>query len=172
MDNRYLNYYKAQVGGGVADFGPIFHARSQRGRGLGSIFSGLLRYLKPVFFSGLNAIKNEAIRTGSDILQNLGTAPLSKLIRDKGLEGVQNLTDKAMNKIKQMSGSGRKLMSSCSGKQKKPIKGGGKSKNHQYKRKSARGGVKKRLLSIVGRKKPKRNNKKKQLRVLDIFGGN
>lgn len=112
MNSRYLKYYNNQIGGGggEVDFGSLFRVtpRIQRGRGIGNLFSGLFRYLKPFIYSGLNAVKGEAIRQGGNIIQNIGTKPFSELLKESGVEGLHNLSEKAVNKLKTMSGSGKR----------------------------------------------------------------
>ncbi len=50
MSKRYLDYYNSQIGGGLppTDYGAIYKIprRIQKGRGIGSIFTGLFRFLK------------------------------------------------------------------------------------------------------------------------------
>lgn len=97
-----------------------FHSgpRFQRGRGLGSIFSGLFRSLKPLASMGLKAGKK---LMQSDIVKNIGNKALqmgteaAKNIAIDMLEGrsfkesASNQIDDAKSQIAQaLKGSGRK----------------------------------------------------------------
>lgn len=103
----YTNYYSLQSGGGynIADFGPLLHSQRiyQKGRGIGGFFSGIFRYLKPLLSSALHGLKNEVIQTGTEILNG---KPINEILRDKSLQVVDKLRDKASEKIKKMSGAG------------------------------------------------------------------
>lgn len=80
--------------------------RSQRGHGFGAVFSGLSRFLIPLIRSGYNALKNEAISAGGDILNDLN---IENIIKKRGKQAVQNLKTKAVDKIDSiMTGSGSK----------------------------------------------------------------
>ena len=67
----YKNYYRLQAGGEISYF---FGSHYQKGYGLGSIFSGLLRSVVPLFKStaaknlGKMALKTGA-RVAGDVLQ-------------------------------------------------------------------------------------------------------
>lgn len=82
--------------------------RVQHGAGIGSLFIPLFRYLAPkigpLLTSGLNAVKNELLSTGIDILQN----PTKENLKKRSLKAVENLSNKADKKIKLMTGSGAK----------------------------------------------------------------
>ena len=57
-ENR--QYYLNQIGGG-GDIGPIYRAslRVQMGNGIGSVFRGLFRSVKPALDSGAKAVRKE-----------------------------------------------------------------------------------------------------------------
>lgn len=114
MSDVYVKYYAIQSGSGFDKerFGPIlrFSPKYQRGRGLGGVFAGLLRYLKPMLSSGLKFLIPEAINTGADLLTGINQQkPIKEILRDRSLKIVDNIRDKAVNKINNMSGSGRLL---------------------------------------------------------------
>lgn len=167
MVNAYTTYYLNQSGGGL--IGNIYkspYLGIQRGRGLGSIFGGLLRFLKPIFKSGLSAVKDQAIKTGINVLQDIGTTskPIKNILYDRGLEARDNLKDKAMRKIKNtIKGKGIN-----SGKPKKKIirqsdfkKDGSFQKNN----------ILRKIISKASKTKKNSNKKKKNIkeRTLDIF---
>lgn len=107
MNTIYTSYYLKQSGGG--EIGNVYRSDYygvQRGRGLGSILGGLIRILKPLFSRGLNAVKNQAIKTGTDILSDIGSKPIKDIIINRGQEAKKALTEKAIQKINAMSGDG------------------------------------------------------------------
>lgn len=109
MADHYTNYYLLQSGGGLTNIGAVYQQSQfiQHGRGLGSFFGGLVRYLKPIFMHGLNAVKKEAMHTGAQILGEIGTRPFHEIIKDSTKTAVKNLQDKAINHIRNnMQGSG------------------------------------------------------------------
>ena len=64
-DQAYADYYINQCGSGLS----IYHgARSQRGHGLGSIFSGLFKPALPMIKSGLGYLGRQAVKTGAQVL--------------------------------------------------------------------------------------------------------
>lgn len=117
----FQQYQKNQHGEGLEQIGrkyqsPISFARRQRGAGIGSIFSGLLKYLTPCVKSGLKTVGREVLRSGSNILQDLSNNNNNKqttfkdILQKRGREGLNNLTNKGLNKLAKMgdqSGKGR-----------------------------------------------------------------
>jgi hypothetical protein len=104
--DRYTRYYVTQSGGG--DIGPVYRAsfRVQRGNGIGSFFRGLFRFVKPVLYSGSNAVEKEALKTGSNILTDIlnkhPQEPVGDIFKTRFGEAKDNLAQK----IKKMTGSG------------------------------------------------------------------
>jgi hypothetical protein len=170
MENAYIAYYSVQVGSGLKDLGPVyFNPRFiQQGRGFGNFFETIFRYLKPIFKSGMNAVKDSALRTGGDILKELGSRPLNEILADHGQKFTQDLGSKLGSKLKQKFQSGSGLMFTGIAKRKpksKSIKGKRRTKKKQLKtkRKSSKTTVKK------SKKKTKAKIKKSKQRILDIF---
>lgn len=169
MSEAYVKYYLIQSGAGANDevFGPLirFSPKYQRGRGLGGVFAGLLKYLRPMLSSGLKFLKTEAINTGADLLSGINNQkPIKEILRDRSLKIVDNMRDKAVNKINNMSGSGRLFHQ---------LKKRKTSKNKCSRSKKCNKTIN--IRNIINRKKGikrKRNNgakHSKKLRVLDIF---
>jgi hypothetical protein len=104
--NVYFNYYTVQSGAGLTDIGPLYyHQRMiQHGRGIGSFFAALYKYLKPVFLSGVSALKDQALKTGSSVLNEFGNRPFTEIIKDHGKKAVQELEKKFQNKFQGGSG--------------------------------------------------------------------
>jgi len=83
---KYLeDYYIQQLGGGGGY--PIFvGGRSQKGRGLGSLFSSLFRNVIPLLKRGLSAFGKHAIRTGLEVAGDV-------------IKGGQSVRESAMHRI-------------------------------------------------------------------------
>lgn len=150
MQREYIKYYSNQAGGNINEIGPLLqsHQTLQRGRGLGSLFASLFRFLKPAVASGLNLLKDEAIRTGTNIFSDIASgANLKEAFQDQAKAGIKNLRTSAVNQLHSMYGSGRKR-----------------------KRKSIKRRVKPKIKSIAKRRRTQIKNKKtKKTRILDIF---
>ena len=160
MENAYIEYYSVQVGSGLKDIGPLYHnARFvQQGRGFGSFFETLFTYLKPVFKSGFNALKDSALKTGTSILNEVGTRPLNEILNDHGKKFGEDLGAKMKRKFQ--GGSG--LMFAGAAKKKlckKSIKAKPTKKKNQSSNKRK------------AKKKSTKTNKVKnsKTRILDIF---
>lgn len=113
MSDVYLKYYALQAGAGYSNdderFGQLlrYSPQYQRGRGLGGVFASLLRYLKPAFSSGLKFLKKEAVNTGLDLISGVGQQkPLKDILRDRSINIIDKLRDKAASKVTDMTGSG------------------------------------------------------------------
>lgn len=120
MSEAYVKYYLIQSGAGSNEesFGPVvrFSPKYQRGRGLGGVFSSLFRFLRPVLSKGMTFLKKEALNTGVDLLSGLSQQkPMKEILRDRSFQIVDDLKDKATDKIKEkikkMTGSGCKRRS-------------------------------------------------------------
>lgn len=111
MNSYYTQYYLRQGGSGLADIGPIYKLPSfpQRGRGsIGNFFAGLFRHLSPLASSGLSAIKDQALKSGSAVLAEFGKKPLANILKEQGKIALSDLTQRGVNKLKKMQkGSGR-----------------------------------------------------------------
>lgn len=109
MEKLYHEYYLNQCGGGLSHIGTLYATPRivQQGRGIGNFFSGLFKYLKPLFLTGLSAVKNQAFETGKAVINDLGRKPLQNIIQEQSKIALQNLSNKVIDKMTQ-SGSGRK----------------------------------------------------------------
>lgn len=110
---RYVKYYTVQSGQGLADIGAIYKSVPilQQGRGIGSIFTGLTRFLKPFFINGIDALKDQAKTTGLNILKDIGNKSLQDILKEQTIATAQGLADKAVNKVKRkmQDGSGKSI---------------------------------------------------------------
>lgn len=106
MDEVYLKYYQAQAGNGLSDIGQLYHISPkfvQRGRGgIGSFFSGIFRHLKPIIKSGLRALKKQSIKTGVNIIKDLGEKPIKDILVEEGKAAVDELAQKGIKKLQKL----------------------------------------------------------------------
>lgn len=157
MENACIQYYTVQVGSGLKDIGPLYHNVRfvQQGRGFGSFFETLFTYLKPVFKSGFNAIKESALKTGTSILNEVGSRPLNEILTEHGKKFGEDLGVKMKRKFQ--NGSGLIF----TGAAKKIVcKNSIKAKPLQKRNQSA------------SKRKPRKSTKKQKkikTRILDIF---
>jgi len=108
-----------------------------------------LNYIKPLFLSGITAIKNQAAETGKAVINELGRKPLRNIIQEQSKIALQNLSNKAINKFTRFQ--------SVSGKRNKRL--GYRKKRLHY-------------ISKRQRKHTKTQHKKKstsKLNIKDIF---
>lgn len=110
--NRYDRYFAVQVGRGVSSIGSVYRTnryQPQTATGLSDVFSNLFRFIQPYLVSGARAVGGEALRSGQDILSNLGQKPIKELLKEQADKSFKNLAEKAENKVKNMmSGKGIK----------------------------------------------------------------
>lgn len=111
--SQYEHYFRriAQSGGSISDIGGVHKSPKlyyQRGRGFGQALGGIWRILSPYIISSSKAIGREALRSGAEILRNVGSQPLKDLVRSQAKLAGKNLTLKAGEKLKSMSGEGIK----------------------------------------------------------------
>lgn len=82
--------------------GNCFYRKNFRGRGFGSVFAGLSRFLLPIIQNSLKSLKSEAISAGSDIFNEFKNKGLEQIVTNRGKQAIQNLKNKAVNKIDSM----------------------------------------------------------------------
>lgn len=101
MASAYVKYY-AQQGSGLSDIGPLYRQPlfHQKGSGVGGFFTTVLKYLSPLAASGLTALKEQAIRSGKEILSEIGSKPFKDILQDRGRQAVSDLTVKGLDKLK------------------------------------------------------------------------
>lgn len=135
MNEYYTNYYQRQSGRGIADIGDIYSAPVflQRGRGgVGSFFAGIWRHIQPFVASGARALREQAVKSSANILNESTTdKSLKDILKDEGKAAAKSL---AMRGFKKMSG-GRKV--------RKPIKRLKKTKKRHSKKRRVRKSAKK-----------------------------
>lgn len=151
-NTAYIQYYARQAGGGsLQNIGPIYSkARvKQRGRGIGSVFGSIYRFIKPLIASLSPALKSSALSAASGIINDIGNRPFKESLKSNSKNAVKTF----LNAAQKQTGTGRSRKSK-------------KKKNKNIKSKS----ILKKLQSHIGRRKGNVNKKKiLKKRVLDIF---
>jgi hypothetical protein len=105
------DYYIHQGGGGSeyqADlFGPVYVGSPylQRGHGIGSFLAGLLRAMKPLALRGARAFCSEALKTGSQILADIGNKQPDRKVKEIVADRLSNSAHRLVAKLE---GGGRK----------------------------------------------------------------
>lgn len=103
------NYYIQQAQGKTLARRVEFVRGGQRGEGVGSFLGGLFRSIFPFLKSGLKAVGKEALSTGFGVLRDtVSGRSLKESLTDRIQKAGTNLTNKAVNKIGTMTGSGYK----------------------------------------------------------------
>lgn len=105
MEKIYTDYYLSQIGGGLNDIGPLYVSPRyyQQGRGVGSFLGGIFKYLKPLLYSGLEAIKKQTLKAGVNVLNDIGKRPFKDILKQQGKQAVDELTEKGMRKLQKLS---------------------------------------------------------------------
>lgn len=109
----YLKYYSSQSGSGLPYFSGTY---SQRGHGIGSVFSGLFRSIWPLIKSQLKDVGKQALKSGINIAADVVDGKSFKeSVKHQVPEGIKEF---AKTKLAQY-GSGkrkRKVKNARSGK--------------------------------------------------------
>lgn len=113
MCSYYLTH---QRGGGLADIGGLYRAPVfiQRGRGVGSFFAGLWKYIAPLAVSGLKTIGKQSLKTGADVLSDLAEGKnLKSTLREHSHQAAKDLAKRGINKLRTLheEQSGRGVLS-------------------------------------------------------------
>ena len=80
---------------------PIFRAEPlQRGYGLGGLFRGLYRRVKPALKKGLATIGKRALKAGADILEDVvvNKTPLKQAVKRQAKSEFENIKERRFSK--------------------------------------------------------------------------
>jgi hypothetical protein len=105
--SRYDTYFlrpSSQVGGSIRHIGDTYahNVHLMKGRGLGSVFSTLFKFISPYIGKVTKAVGKEALRGGMEIFKDLGTDSMTNLLKKQGMKSAENLASKASEKLKRM----------------------------------------------------------------------
>lgn len=177
--NDYTQYYTLQEGGGLGAVSNNNNSREnsynqfsqvrlprvyQRGNGVGGFFSSIWRFLQPMLKSGTNFLKTELSETGIDMLRGINEQkPIKEILRNRSVKAVDNLRDKAINKINEMTGSGLN--------RKRKNRGAAATINKKSKRLRSQSRLRIKLSKVAEKKSRRKVRKtlKNNSRILDIF---
>ena len=100
----YEDYYVNQCGHGL----PVFHgAYTQRGHGIGSLFSGLFRSVFPILKRAAPVIGRKALETGIQIAKDVaGGQTLKESAKTRVMDALQEGINKIVPGENNQSGSG------------------------------------------------------------------
>lgn len=128
LDKRaYEQYYAGQSGHGL----PVFYgARTQRGHGIGSLFSGLFRAVFPILKRVAPVIGRKALETGMQIAGDVASGQsLKESAKTRAVNAIQDTINKFVPVDVDQSGSGsRRRKRSRPAKNKTKTKGSKKRK--------------------------------------------
>lgn len=187
MNTYYTQYYLRQAGGSISDIGGLYRAPGflQRGRGagVGSFFSGLIKFFRPLVSSGLSALKDQTLKSTQNIIADIGHKPLKQILQEQGKVAVSNLADRELNKLRKMQQQRNEQKGNGRIRRKKRIKRGKITKKNHSKIKRVRKRSRKKQKTIaskqIGGKKRRKSVKKinnligaKKTRFVDIFDNN
>lgn len=170
MASRYTDYYLRQIGRG--DIGPVYRGSRVLQKGRGGFFANILRNLKPLFRSGLSAIKDQALESTAALAQDIGKKPFRQLLKDHSKMAATNLARRGIKRLRrevdgdtQQTGNGIKRRKKKSGRQsvKRIGQVGGRRKKIKKTTK------KKAKKTCVKKKKKKSSKRKVASRTIDIF---
>lgn len=106
----YVHSYPGskQIGGSLGEIeiysGPGRRYR-QGGGGIARYLSNALRFFKPLLSSGINALKDQGIKSAGSIINQLGDRDIKSILEDEGQKAIKNLKQKAINKFNRVAGS-------------------------------------------------------------------
>jgi hypothetical protein len=102
----YEHYYANQVGGRV---GSVYRAPLigyQKGKGLGSVFAGVYRFLKPLLLNSGKFLGKEAMKSLPNILEGISdNKPIKTILQDEKNRTLKGLA-KRIRDNSDMTGSG------------------------------------------------------------------
>jgi hypothetical protein len=164
----YTAYYLNQAKTGIGA-----HTNSkQTGRGLGTFISKIFTTVYPYIKSGLSAVANELLSGGVGLIKDtVNQVPIKESIGNRVKTVGHNLTDRAVNSVLGMSGSGttnirkRKKSSQCKVRQAKSKKPKRAPKTKQKKASKKKSKSKKSI-----KKKVKTTKRQSGKGFNDIFG--
>ena len=111
MSNPYLRYYLDQQGHGVTVFrgSPWQIGHGQMGYGLGGLFRSVARAVMPMVKSGAKALGNIALKSGANFVGDvLAGKNVKKAAKARTLEAANVAKRKAVNKLMNQTGSGKR----------------------------------------------------------------
>lgn len=98
-----------------------YNPQIQTGFGVGGVFSVLGRVLLPLISKGISALKTHGTAAGINLLQQLKD-PAKEYITSKASKAIDDLTNKGLEKLQKMKGSGIERRKRIINERAKPVK--------------------------------------------------
>lgn len=100
----YTDYYLDQIGNGLNGIGSVYKRRTyQNGRGIGSLFSGIMKSLKPIFSSTVKAVGKQSLKTGRAIFKSRGKQTFKEALKENGKRMLSALAEKGAEQIEKFN---------------------------------------------------------------------
>ena len=111
MTNPYVRYYLDQQGHSMPVFrgSPWQLGHGQMGYGLGGPFRSVARAVMPMFKSGAKALENISLKSGANFVGDvLAGKNVKEAAKARALEAANVAKKKAVNKLMNQTGSGKR----------------------------------------------------------------
>lgn len=101
----YTRYYLEQMGNGLSGIGTLYRRRRyyQSGRGIGSLFSGIMKSLRPIFKSTVKAVGKQSLKTGKNIFKSIGKQSFKDSLKENGQRMLSALAEKGVEQIEKIN---------------------------------------------------------------------
>jgi hypothetical protein len=164
--SRYESFFTRELnqkGGASSDLGHVFTSpiRFQRGKGLGDVFSKVIKFVAPYLLEFGKSLGSEFTTSASEIASNIGKKPIGELLSDEKNRALKSLAMKGSERMREFAqrGSGKRyLLNGVNTSEKMPLLRK-PLKRIKAKRKKVKRTVKKRKPS-----KKKKKSKKKRVK--------
>lgn len=106
MDHKvYTQYYLDQSGHGLSGIGRIYRKPRyyQNGRGIGSLFAGIMKSLKPMLKSTAKAVGKQSLKAGRNIAKSMGKTSFKDSLKENGKRMLSALAEKGAEQIEKFN---------------------------------------------------------------------
>lgn len=162
----YTEYYINQAGSG---FGNVYSSGVyQKGHGIGSFLGGLFRCVFPLLKSGSSAIGSELLKSGANIISDIGKNESPDIaFKKRGKEAINNLSNLMGTK---MFGQGYKSNTSRKRPHSSSVNRTNKTLNSSSKKAKVKAKAKSKSNTTPKRKPQQQKNKRRSKKeIFDIF---
>ena len=101
-----------QYGSGISDIGVLYRNPGipQRGAGVGSLFGGLWKFLKPL----AKTVGKQTIKAGGNIIRDVASGKnMRDALYDQGQQAISDLSEIGINRLKKMQILKKKRKFAC-----------------------------------------------------------
>jgi hypothetical protein len=169
--SRYEAFFSrdlSQKGGGYTpNYGHFFNSppQYQRGKGLGGIFSKVIKFLAPYLLDIGKTVGSELQNSAGEIISNIGKRPMSEMLSEQTNRALKSLAAKGAERLQNFSQRGsrpRKYLLNDFSLEKTPLIRKTLSKSKAIKRKPKKRKVVKSKRKVNKRKKKVNKTRKKR----------